>query len=205
VQSILLLGLLSGMRHAMEADHLAAVASLATGGRGARTVMLQGAAWGLGHTVTLLLVGGVCLLLGAAIPERASVALELGVGVMLVLLGTQALWRAYRPRRVPHVHDVALPRRALVVGAVHGLAGSAALLVLTLAAVRSPWAGLAYVGLFGAGSIAGMVALCAVMSVPLRLSARLSARAFTGVEVLFGAATIVIGVRLIQEQAALLG
>ncbi|MGZ8377982.1 MAG: urease accessory protein [Gemmatirosa sp.] len=204
MDSILLLGLLSGMRHALEADHLAAVASLATGGRSARTVMLQGAAWGLGHTATLLLVGGVCLLLGAAIPERTSVALELGVGVMLVLLGAQALWRAYRPRRAPHVHEAALPRRALVVGAVHGLAGSAALLVLTLAAVRSPWAGLAYVGLFGAGSIAGMVALCAAMSVPLRLSARLSARAFTGMEVLFGAATIVIGVRLIHEMGTAL-
>lgn len=202
---ILVLGLLTGMRHALEADHLAAVASLATSGRSARSVMLQGAAWGLGHTATLLLVGGVCLLLGAAIPERTSAALELGVGVMLVLLGAQVLWRRWRPRHTPHVHVVALPRRALVVGAVHGLAGSAALLVLTLAAVRSPWTGLAYIGLFGAGSIVGMVALAAALAVPLRLSARLPARLFHGVELLLGGATIVVGARLVHHTATLLG
>lgn len=210
MRSILVLGLLAGMRHALEADHLAAVASLATRGRSARSVLLQGAAWGLGHTATLLLVGGLCLLLGAAVPARASAALECLVAVMLVLLGAQVLWRLYRQHgrvhaQAPaHVHVAPLPHRALVVGAVHGLAGSAALLVLTLAAVRSPWMGLAYVGLFGAGSIAGMVALCALLAVPLRLTARLSARMFGAVELLMGGATVVVGARLLHETAPLL-
>ncbi|HEX3159950.1 MAG TPA: hypothetical protein VHQ45_15635 [Gemmatimonadaceae bacterium] len=234
MRSILLLGFVMGMRHALEADHLAAVASLATGNRSARAVVLQGTAWGVGHTLTLLLLGGACLLLGAVIPERVGHALEIIVGVMLLVLGAQVLRRMRRQRVHVHVHQHAggvahlhvhrhrpgeahdpshhehahappFPRRALLVGMVHGLAGSAALLLLTISAVASPWMGLAYVGLFGAGSIVGMAALSAVISVPLRMSARLLSGMHNAVEALVGCATLAIGARLLYEAGMLFG
>src|SRR5579864_4627569 len=102
--TLLLLGLLLGMRHALEADHVAAVASLATQSKGMRRTVLQGAVWGLGHTLTLLAVGGACLLLRAAISARLAAALEGAVGVMLVLLGADVLLRMRRRHIHLHVH-----------------------------------------------------------------------------------------------------
>lgn len=225
--SILLLGFLLGMRHALEADHLAAVASLATRSRGLWHTVSQGAAWGLGHTLTLLLAGGICLLASASIPPRLARLLEAGVGIMLLALGGEVLWRARRRhlhlhvhrhddgtmhlhahshapgeahgpahRAHPHVHPHAegFPRRALLVGLVHGLAGSAALLLLTLSTLPSRWLGLIYILVFGLGSILGMAILSAVLAVPLQGTARLLTRTHRVVEVLTGLATVAIGV-----------
>jgi ABC-type nickel/cobalt efflux system permease component RcnA len=233
MRSLLLLGFLMGMRHALDADHLAAVATLATRSRSMSAVMLQGTVWGLGHTTTLLVVGGACLLLGAVIPERTSQMLELAVGVMLLALGAQVLWRMRRqrvhihvhrhdqgtvhvhahshraeqphdPAHHDHVHPAGFPHRALVVGMVHGLAGSAALLLLTVATVASPWVGLAYIALFGVGSILGMGALSAAIAVPLRMSARLLSGVHNGLELLIGGATMIVGARVLYQVGSLL-
>jgi sulfite exporter TauE/SafE len=232
MKSILVLGVLMGMRHALEADHLAAVATLATRTRSVRAAMLQGAAWGLGHTLTLFLVGGACLLVGASVPESWARRLELAVGVMLVLLGGQVLWRLWRrgihihvhqhgdgvahvhahshasdeahdPRHHEHEHARSLPLRALVVGVVHGLAGSAALLLLAVLTADSPWMGLAYIALFGVGSLVGMAVLGSVIAVPLQASARRLGRLHQGLEAGVGLATIAIGLRLIYEMGRL--
>ena len=101
---VFLFGFLMGVRHAFEADHLAAVASLATRSRGVRGGLLQGAAWGLGHTLTLLLVGGACLLLGRALPEGWASGLEALAGLMLLALGADVLRRSRRQRVHVHVH-----------------------------------------------------------------------------------------------------
>ena len=228
MKAILILGLLMGMRHALDADHLAAVASLSTRTRGLRAAIFQGTAWGLGHTLTLLVVGILCLLLGAAVPSAWAESLELVVGLMLVVLGAQVLLRMYRrrvhvhvhqhgdgtahlhahrhaaeevhdPSRHEHPHARALPLRALAVGVVHGLAGSAALLLLALSSVSSFWLGLAYILLFGVGSILGMAVLSAVIAVPLQASARRLGRLYDGVEALVGLATITIGAHLVYE------
>ena len=225
--SLLLLGFLLGMRHALEADHLAAVASLATRSRSLGHTVAQGAAWGLGHTLTLLVAGGICLLASVAIPARLAHGFEMAVGVMLLVLGAEVLWRARR-RHVhlhvhrhgdgtvhlhahrhaageergpqhhvhPHVHPhpEGFPRRALLVGLVHGLAGSAALLLLTLATLPSRWLGLVYIAVFGLGSILGMAILSAVLAVPMQGTARVLTRAHDWVEVLTGIATLAIGV-----------
>ncbi len=222
MKSILVLGLLMGMRHALEADHLAAVASLATRSRGVRGTVLRGAVWGLGHTLALGLAGGLCLLLGMAIPERMARVLELAVGVMLVALGAEVLWRLRRrrihvhvhrhgdgavhlhahghaPREVHdpdhhhHPHPEGFPGRALVVGMVHGLAGSAALMLLVVSGAGSPGWGLLYIALFGLGSIAGMAALSAVIALPLRGAARLLTGAINGLELAIGLSTVGIG------------
>jgi hypothetical protein len=226
--SVLLLGLLMGLRHALDADHLAAVASLSTRTRGLRAALLQGAAWGLGHTLTLLGVGIVCLLLGAAVPAPWAQGLELVVGMMLVLLGTQVLVRmrrrrvhvhvhqhgdgtahlhahrhrpeeAHDPGRHEHSHPVAFPLRPLAVGIVHGLAGSAALVLLTLSTVGSFGLGLAYIALFGMGSMVGMAVLSSVIAVPLQASARRLGRFYDGVEAAVGLGTIAIGARVVFE------
>ena len=220
--SLLLLGLLLGMRHALEADHLAAVASLATRSNGMRGTVLQGAVWGLGHTITLLLVGGVCLLLRAAISERLAAALEGAVGVMLLLLGADVLIRMHR-RRVhlhvhrhddgtvhfhahrhapeeahdrahhQHAHAQGFPLRALLVGMVHGLAGSAALLLVTLTTLSSAWLGVAYIAVFGVGSIAGMAVLAAIIALPLQGTSRALTGWTNGLEAAIGAGTLLVG------------
>jgi ABC-type nickel/cobalt efflux system permease component RcnA len=223
MRSVLFLGFLLGMRHALEADHLAAVASLAAGGAGRRrATIVRGAVWGMGHTLSLLIFGGVCLWLDFTVPENLSRALEGGVGIMLLALGADVLWRmrkkrvhvhvhshgdghahlhahshapgeVHDPRRHEHPHPAAFPGRALVVGMVHGLAGSAALVLLAVEAIGSPWLGLIYILLFGVGSIAGMAVLSAVIAVPLEVSARRLNRMYASFDLVVGVSTIGIG------------
>lgn len=228
--SLLFLGLLLGLHHSLEADHLAAVASLATRSRGIRSTVVQGVAWGFGHTLTLLAVGGVCLVLRATIPERVAQGLEAAVGVMLLYLGADVLLR-WRRRRIhvhlhrhedgtvhlhahshageehpaqaassahgahPHEHPHAkgLPLRALLVGLVHGLAGSAALLLLTLSTLSSVWLGLVYIAVFGIGSILGMAVLSAILAFPLQQKERGLAGWHNGLEGVIGITTLLIG------------
>jgi len=221
--SILALGFLLGLRHATDADHLAAVATLATRSRSVAQTVLQGVAWGTGHTFTLMLFGGAVLVAGAVVPPRAVLALELAVGVMLVLLGADALFRlrrervhfhahrhadgvahfhahshrgegaAHDPAHHEHTHARGFPARALLVGMVHGMAGSAALVLLSLEALRSPGWGLLYIAIFGLGSILGMAVLSAAIAVPLRLSSRHLSRAYDGLAAAIGLATLMIG------------
>lgn len=200
--TVLALGLLFGMQHALEADHLTAVATLVARDRDRGRMIRQGVFWGLGHTLTLLAFGGAVMVLGLALSERTVHGLEAAVGAMLVLLGLDLLRRLWRERVHFHVHRHAadgatasfhhvhahshhgahqshdrdahdhvhrpLPLRALLVGMVHGLAGSAALVLLTLQQVGAPGLGLLYVGLFGLGSMLGMGLLSWAVSLPLR-------------------------------------
>lgn len=229
--SVLLLGFLIGMQHALEADHVAAVASIATRGGPIGRILRQGAAWGLGHSVTLLIVGIAVLSYDSAVPESLARMLELAVGVMVLLLGLSVLRRVLRQRihfhrhrhgdgivhihahshageRKPHDlslhrhdHLRGLPLRGLLIGIMHGMAGSAALLVLALAAVQSALTGLLYVVIFGFGSIVGMAALSAVIAVPLSWSARLLTRLNQALQAAIGCATLVLGVVIVYESA----
>jgi ABC-type nickel/cobalt efflux system permease component RcnA len=232
---ILTLGLLLGLQHAMEADHLAAVASLTARERGLRDAARQGTAWGLGHSLTLLLVGGGVLLIDGLIGERTALLLESAVGLMLILLGLDVLLRlwlkrvhfhihshdsethihahAHAPGRRheadPHHHRHAkhLPLRSLLVGMVHGMAGSAALIVFALGSARSVWEGLAYIAVFGLGSVIGMTALAGVISLPLRWSARSLTWAHNGLTAALGIFTLGLGILIVQQtgQALLQG
>jgi sulfite exporter TauE/SafE len=192
--SILALGFLIGLRHALEPDHIAAVASLATRESSVGRTLAQGAAWGVGHTVTLALVGGLVLALGTTVPEGFSAILELGVGVMLVLLGTDVLLRVARER----VH--VLRHRALCVGMVHGMAGSAALVLLALERVESLAQGIAFIAVFGAGSIAGMSVLSIAIGVPLRASAGRLALVNRGLTLAVGLVTCAIGLDIVATR-----
>lgn len=225
--AILVLGFLLGMRHALEADHIAAVTTLAARCTSSRQAVFQGVVWGLGHTTTLFLACSLVLFLDTAIPAQVARWLEAAVGAMLVLLGTDVLRRMRRDRIHFHTHthgdgtlhfhahshagDPApdthchehghprrFPMRALYVGLVHGLAGSAALILLALGTVVSPLAGLTYVALFGLGSMAGMAIVSLAISMPLRAVHRVSwlRNALLAVA---GVANIAIGVALVYS------
>ena len=232
---ILTLGLLLGLQHAMEADHLAAVASLTARDRSLGDAARQGTAWGLGHSLTLLLVGGGVLLIDGLIGERTALLLESVVGLMLILLGLDVLLRLWLKRVHFHIHShdsethihahahapgsrhdadphhhrhaKRLPLRSLLVGMVHGMAGSAALIVFALGSVSSVWEGFAYIAVFGLGSVIGMTALAVVISLPLRWSARSLTWAHNGLTAVLGIFTLGLGMLILHQtsQALLQG
>lgn len=173
--SVLALGFALGLKHATESDHLTAVATLATKQCSSRQIVREGIAWGLGHSLTLFSIGCLVFAMGQAIPAWLARALECAVGAMLMVLGADVLRRVLVSRRalVPaYADEHKPPLRALGVGMIHGMAGSAALIVLSLGAMQSPWKALLYIITFGTGSIAGMAVLSAAMAGPLRLSAK---------------------------------
>ncbi|HJQ85488.1 MAG TPA: urease accessory protein [Candidatus Binatia bacterium] len=225
-------GFVLGLRHALDVDHLAAVSTIVTQRRSLWSSSLIGAVWGLGHTAALLAVAVVVVGLHAEIPLRVSAALELGVAAMLVVLGANVLrtvraggrlhlhghehgGRAHLHLHVhaaagepgAHHHTVRAGRRPFVVGLVHGLAGSAALMLAVVATIPSRPLALAYVGVFGAGSVGGMMVMSALLGVPLALAADRFARAERVVRVCAGVASVTVGVVLGWEvgTAAILG
>lgn len=229
---ILVLGILLGMRHALEADHVAAVASLSMRSRSWGETLRMGVAWGLGHTLTLFAVGGIVISLDSVLPEKIAQFLELGVGLMLVWLGADVIRRLIIERIHFHVHrhgdgtthfhahshrgDGAhgtsqhhhghlrpFPVRALLVGLMHGMAGSAALIVLTLGKIQSLPLSLAYLALFGIGSMLGMAALTAAIAVPLSRAARSITWARHAIQACAGAGTIGLGGWTIYETGIL--
>jgi len=191
------LGVLLGLRHAFEPDHLTAVSTLVVEVRDARRGMLLGAVWGLGHTISLVVVGTMLLVTGAVLPARAAALFELIVAAMLVVLGMRSLVVTLRDRerdpahhheheRGAHVHagpdahvHVAgrtLAWRPLLVGLVHGLAGSGALTALAFAAIPTFAARVAYIVLFGLGSVAGMSIASGLAGASLQRAATSRAR-----------------------------
>jgi hypothetical protein len=209
--SLWALGILLGLRHALEPDHLAAVSTLAGAERGPRAAVGLGVAWGLGHALALLVVATVLAAAQAALPPRLGTAFELGVGAMLVLLGASAVSRGWRrggasaPAAASASASVsrAFARRSLAIGLLHGLAGSGALTVLVAAELASPWGRGAYVALVGAGSLLGMAAVSGLAGVPL---ARAGARPGLGraIAALAGLAALGLGVTWIWRAAAAL-
>lgn len=170
---MLLAGFVLGLQHATEADHLAAMATLASGRDSLARTLRRGVAWGIGHTLALMLFGGLVLLLGKSVPPWLDQGLQLAVALMLVGLGLDLVRRLRRqpwPVGPGPGPAAGAPLRALLVGMLHGLAGTAALILLSLGALPSVTLGLAYIALFGAGSIVGMAALSLAIALPLRLS-----------------------------------
>jgi ABC-type nickel/cobalt efflux system permease component RcnA len=225
--TLLGLGFLLGMRHAFEADHAAAVAALASRSHSVGETVRQGIAWGIGHTLTLFLFSSVVLSLNSMVPERVALALEMAVGVMLIGLGLD-VWRRIRRDRVHihiheheagkshihihahrnetdrahavHQHTHQIPFRALLVGMTHGMAGSAALILLTLHATTSIALALTYIILFGLGSILGMATLSLAIAIPLRRSAQTFAWAYDGIQIAIGGISVFLGASMLYTQ-----
>lgn len=224
--SLLFLGFILGMRHALEADHLAAVATLNSREHSLRGALRQGVAWGVGHSLTLFLFGSIVLLMDRVIPRELAQSLEIAVGALLILLGADVIRRAIKNRihyhahqhrqqpphfhahshrgegehehsRHEHRHAQDFPLRALLIGLIHGMAGSAALILLTLESVTSIALGLTYIALFGLGSIIGMAVLSLVISVPLRLSSTRLTWLHNGFQFAIGLITLGIGTSIV--------
>ena len=231
--TLLLLGGLIGMQHALEADHLAAVAALSDKRSSRRALVLRGSAWGLGHTITLLTICGALLLLEETISPHTEAMLEFAVGVMIIFLGGNVLYKVWRRRPHFHIHqhrggeqhlhihthdhevephsadahehwhhNLGLGR-ALIVGMMHGAAGSAGLLILAAAANSIPEAA-GYVVAFGTGSIVGMAALSFIVSFPLRWMERCANWVNTAAFVSIGCAAIIVGGNLLGHSWSLL-
>jgi ABC-type nickel/cobalt efflux system permease component RcnA len=212
------LGFLLGIRHALEADHLAAVASLSTRSASLRSTVKIAASWGVGHSAMLVLLGSVLIALEITLPEQLGRMFELAVGGMLIALGVGVLRRVARRRihlhqhrhgGVSHVHFHAhsaesvdqhehlhLTRpvsRALLVGGMHGLAGSAALVLIAVPTMNSTLRALGYLVVFAFGSILGMVLFSVALSLPLQLSVRRVHWLSSGLETAVGLVNIALG------------
>ena len=202
--AVLGIGLVFGLRHATEVDHVVAVSTIVSQHKNVLRSAAVGAMWGAGHTASLLVIGALVLLLRVAIPERVSSWLEFGVALMIIGLGISALWRALRRSSEVHVHqhshdgqshkhvhfhekqtrhkpsshsahshDVSrIGWKPLLIGTMHGLAGSGALTLLVLTQISSPWVGMLYLGIFGLGSIVGMLLMSGLIGLPFALTSR---------------------------------
>lgn len=228
------LGFLMGMSHALEADHLAAMAAMSADRAGGRKRMaLRGAFWGTGHTIMLFALGALVLVFGYALTEARAARIEFFVGVMLVLLGINLFWRLARRRvhfhahshgdgkvhlhahshageEVPHhasphdhEHPQGLPWRALLVGLMHGAAGSAGVLTLAVATTQSPAVALGYILIFGVGSICGMAVLSYAVAWPMGAVERAARVLHVAVAVLAGLVAIGLGVEVMAANASL--
>ncbi|MDP6688010.1 MAG: urease accessory protein [Alphaproteobacteria bacterium] len=221
MSTIIVMGFLLGLQHAMEADHVAAVAALAAGKSRLRWVLRHGLFWGLGHALALGAFAGAVMLARGSIPAGLGAGLEFAVACMLIALGAMVIWRVVRERlhfhvhrhadgrmhfhahshagerqshdrnRHEHGHGGSGVRRSLAVGVMHGLAGSAAL--IALAGPAQMLEGMGFVFLFGVGSILGMVLLSSVIALPLLLSGRVMTGLNRGLQAGIGIVSIAIG------------
>jgi ABC-type nickel/cobalt efflux system permease component RcnA len=210
--AVLGIGLVFGLRHATEVDHVVAVSTIVSQHRNVFHSALVGALWGLGHTASLLLIGAVVLSLRVAIPESVSGWLELGVAIMIICLGISALRRALRKNAEVHVHQHShdglshthvhfheeetrhkpathsqhshvvsrLGWKPVLIGMMHGLAGSGALTLLVLTQISSSWIGFLYVATFGFGSIVGMLLMSGIIGLPFALASGTRTRPLQG-------------------------
>ncbi len=229
--AILGLGFLIGLKHATEADHLAAVSTIVTERRSLLGSAIVGGVWGLGHTISLVVVGIFVLLLNFQVSEQTERTLEFGVGVMLVLLGLNVLRKLFQGGKLhfhahehgarvhahPHLHEtgeknqphthhgLAFSPRALIVGMVHGLAGSAALMLLVLPTIESRPLGLLYIIVFGIGSIGGMMLMSFLVALPFTLTAFRFNRFNHILQSVAGLVSIGLGLYIIYEKGVVEG
>ncbi|HSA57193.1 MAG TPA: hypothetical protein VLE53_15885 [Gemmatimonadaceae bacterium] len=189
--SLALLGFLLGVRHAVDPDHVVAIGTIATRTPSVRRAAGAGALWGVGHTITILVVGGAIVLLRVAISPRVGLAMEFAVALMLILLGILNLLSARRTEA-----PAPSAARPLLVGMVHGLAGSAAVALLVLAVVPSPAWALGYLGLFGVGTILGMALVTVLIAFPASLAVTRMATARRWLTAASGVVSVVFGVLL---------
>lgn len=221
---VLGLGLLYGLKHATEVDHIVAVSAIVSEQRKLARAAIVGGLWGAGHTASLVIVGAFALALRIAIPALVASWLEFGVALMIIGLGVVALRRAFRNRPDVHIHkhdhgdqrhahihfheadyaaDTTQPHshsvvriglKPTLVGAMHGLAGSGALTLLVLAQIPSSALGLLYLGVFGAGSIVGMMLMSGLVGLPFVLSSRKLSGIHYRVQMIAGAISIAFGI-----------
>ncbi len=214
--AVVLLGLFLGMRHSTDSDHVVAVSTLVTRQGSIRSSVSIGLLWGLGHTITIFLVGTAIIVFGFVIPPRLGLSMEFAVALMLVLLGilnlTGALGKitarfsaapnsiaagalSAKPGKLGLFHSI----RPLFIGLVHGLAGSAAVALLVLSTIRNPFWACGYLLVFGFGTMLGMMLMTCAISLPLVYAQAKSARITSYLTTLSGFASLSFGLFLVFQ------
>jgi high-affinity nickel-transport protein len=197
--ALLGLGLVLGIRHAADSDHVVAVTAIAARHRRVGPAALVGVFWGLGHSVTLCTVGGVIVFFNLVVPREVGLSLEFAVGIALTVVG---LLNVAGKGGFISVED---PRgrqqgvRAFVVGVIHGLAGSAALALLVLATVREPLLASVYLVVFSAGTMAGMVLVTVTLASPVALLAARFRWSGSALRVATGVVSIAVGAHVMLQ------
>lgn len=228
--SLLILGFILGLKHALDADHLVAVSTIVSERKGFLSSSIVGALWGIGHTTSLLIAGLIVIALHVQIPEKFAALMEFAVAGMLVFLGVRVLWRLLRggtlhlhlhthdhhhhshPHLHPHGHEqdhahepsfiqrlalhIGNGKRSIFIGMVHGMAGSAALMLIVLATIPSASLAFLYIGVFGIGSIGGMLIMSTLVGIPFVLTAQRSDKLNATVRGISGVVSVVFGLYL---------
>ena len=219
--SILLIGFMLGLQHAVEADHLAAVSTIVSEKKNLLTASLVGGLWGVGHTISLFVVGVFVIFLKVQISESTEARLEAIVGGMLILLGINAIRKLFTEKVHVHVHehgnrehihihshtdDTAealhhrFSLRSIFIGMIHGLAGSAALMLLIVPTIASPVLALLYIVIFGIGSIGGMMAMSFLIGLPLHLTPDRFSFLNRGIRLMAGVFSLGLGALIVYEK-----
>jgi len=219
---VLGLGLVLGLRHALDPDHIVAVSTIVGETKSLRRSSLVGTFWGLGHMMSLMVAGVLVIALKVQISDRMAVWLEFAVALMLIVLGAKAMlkslrgWKLHRHRHThdgdththlhlhherdqhlhSHRHLIRLGRRPFIVGMVHGMAGSAALTILVLATIPSAVAGLVYILVFGLGSVGGMLIMSSLISLPFVFAKKYFKAFGEAMHLTVGLASVAFGVFL---------
>jgi sulfite exporter TauE/SafE len=227
---LLSLGFVQGIGHATDADHLAAVGTMVSEKKSVWKSSVLGGVWGLGHTLSLIAVGLFVLFMDVEVSERTEAFLEGAVGVMLVLLGLNVFRKMLSGATVhahPHGHGVKehvhvhlhssdekgvershhgleFSPRALVIGLVHGLAGSAGLMLIVIPTIDTKTLGVLYIAVFGIGSIGGMMLMSLIVGLPFHISALRFDNMTKVFQSVAGAASVVVGILILLEKTGVL-
>jgi sulfite exporter TauE/SafE len=227
----LAVGFVLGLKHALDPDHVVAVSTIVSQSKSLRRSSLVGTFWGLGHTFSLLVVGLAVIVLKLNLTERVAAWMEFAVALMLVALGVKAVATALRGWKVhlhkhehggrPHVHLhlhkpdevethqhrhlLGLGTGPFLVGMIHGLAGSAALMILVVATIPSAVVGLIYIAVFGVGSVGGMLLMSSIVSLPFLLTARRLSVVSRVLQVSVGVFSVGFGIYLLSQYGELFG
>jgi len=218
--SMLGFGFVLGLKHALDPDHMAAVSTIVSQSNSVKRSSLVGTFWGLGHTLSLLCAGVVVIALKVQISERVALWMEFAVALMLIFLGLKATLRSFRGwklHRHRHTHDgtththlhlhrdrdehvhrhrhlIGLGARPFFVGMVHGMAGSAALMILVLATIPSAIVGLVYIAVFGLGSVGGMLIMSSLISLPFVFAQKYFKVLGEAMQLIVGLSSVTFGV-----------
>jgi high-affinity nickel permease len=199
--SLAFLGLLFGVRHATDPDHVVAVTTFVSRRRSVRAASGVGMLWGIGHTGTILVVGGALVLLKLAIVPRVGLGMEFAVALMLVSLGVVNLLGVRRSAR----GECAATVRPVLVGVMHGLDGSAAVALAALTQIGDAWGAVAYLFVFGVGTILGMLLITTAIAIPSAYAAQRVAGLQHWFRLTSGAASLCVGLYLAHRAGVVNG
>lgn len=222
--SVLLIGFVFGLYHAVEADHLAAVSAIVSERKSLLSATIIGGFWGAGHTISLFLVGVLVIFLKLQISESLETKLEAAVGAMLIFLGLNALRKIFQSEKIhahththeghthTHIHThtdeteekshhfLRFTPRSVLVGMVHGLAGSAGLMLLVLPTIQSPAIALIFILIFGIGSILGMMLMSLLLGLPFHFTAGRFLQLNRAIKICAGMFSFGLGIFIIYEK-----